>query len=193
MTGACVTNECAVKIGQILGAQYILIGSIAKIGDLFTMNVRIADVENSAIIKTAAHDYSGDITGLLSTGIRELSFLISDASGKPVPGYQRYSSTGRINITSDNEGVNLVLTGKIPKMIGTLPFDLDQLPPGKYKITLSKVGFADRSRTVEVISMKTTKVFLPLRKDCNEAQRVKESPHMCPACLHPNHRPRLNV
>lgn len=166
LTG-CVTTECAVQIGQLLGAQYILLGSVATIGNLFTLNTRIVDVESGSIVNTAAYDYTGDIGGLLSFGMKVLSSRISDSPNTillPFSDYQQYSSYGRIQINSNIEDVRLEITGEIPKLTGTLPFDLDQLPPGNYKITLSKVGFVDVIRTVEVASMKTTNVFLPLKR-----------------------------
>ncbi len=166
LTG-CVTTECAVEIGQLVGARYILLGSVAKIGNLFTMNARIADIETGSIVNTAAHDHTGDIGDLLSAGIQELSILISGtapAPALPSGAYQRYSSTGRLNITSNIDSVNFVLSGDIPKLTGTLPFDLDQLPPGQYNLLLSRDGFVDHKQTIEIISMKTTHVFTPLLK-----------------------------
>ena len=41
----CTETECAVQVGQLLSANKVLIGKISKFGDVFTINVRIVDVE----------------------------------------------------------------------------------------------------------------------------------------------------
>ena len=34
----CVSSECAVEVGAALGAQLIIIGSISKVGSIFSVN-----------------------------------------------------------------------------------------------------------------------------------------------------------
>ena len=37
----CVSSECAVEVGAALGAQLIIIGSISKVGTIFSVNARM--------------------------------------------------------------------------------------------------------------------------------------------------------
>ena len=41
----CVTDECAAEVGQLLGVQFMINGSIGKIGDSFTIDVKMFSVE----------------------------------------------------------------------------------------------------------------------------------------------------
>ena len=47
----CTTNECAVEIGKLLGADKLLLGSIGKTGSLYTINTRIVSVESGKVLK----------------------------------------------------------------------------------------------------------------------------------------------
>lgn len=70
LTG-CITDECAVKVGQLLGAQYTLAGSIGKVGSTWTVNMRIINVESGVIEKTAFYDTKGAIDIMLTEGMEK--------------------------------------------------------------------------------------------------------------------------
>ncbi len=42
--------ETAAKIGKITGSNYVLLGSVVRIGDVFEVGVRVVDVESSKVI-----------------------------------------------------------------------------------------------------------------------------------------------
>lgn len=65
----CSSVECAVEAGQQLGVEYMIYGSIGRIGSMFTMNVQIASVEKGAVVAGTTMDYSGRIEGLLTEGM----------------------------------------------------------------------------------------------------------------------------
>lgn len=68
MTG-CTTNECAVEIGQLLGAQLMLAGSFGKIGTVYTIDMKIIDVETGRVLRTTSYDSEGTINRLLTEGV----------------------------------------------------------------------------------------------------------------------------
>ena len=61
----CVTDECAAQVGQLLGVQFIINGSIGKIGDSFTIDVKMFSVETGATERSSNVTHEGDIEGLL--------------------------------------------------------------------------------------------------------------------------------
>lgn len=73
----CSSNECAVEAGQSLGVQQMIVGSIGKVSDVFTISGRIIDVETGKILKVANYDDQGDLSGLLMKGMRELASALS--------------------------------------------------------------------------------------------------------------------
>ncbi len=65
LSDACNTNECAVKVGQLLGVEQIIAGNIGKIGSTYTIDLRLIDIEKGRILLSKVEDYRGKVDGLL--------------------------------------------------------------------------------------------------------------------------------
>ena len=57
----CVTSECAVEVGNMLGVQQMIGGSIGKVGNIYTVSARVIDVQTGKVLKSANYDHIGDI------------------------------------------------------------------------------------------------------------------------------------
>lgn len=55
----------AIEVGKILAAQHIIIGSVGKIGNLFTINSRLVSVESGYVEAMATTDHEGRLEDLL--------------------------------------------------------------------------------------------------------------------------------
>lgn len=69
----CTSTECAVETGRILGVGRIVAGSLARIGNTWTVTARVIDVETGAIGRTAVVDLSESVDALLTRGMRLLA------------------------------------------------------------------------------------------------------------------------
>jgi TolB-like protein len=70
VSGACTDDACLVEMGQMLGVQVLVAGSIGKLGSMYMINLRSIDVSTAKIIKLVSEDVKGDIedvVGLLRT------------------------------------------------------------------------------------------------------------------------------
>ena len=67
----CTSNECAVQAGKLLGVKYMAVGSIGKIGTLFTLNIRLINVENGVVMKTAVEDCKCSIDRVLTEAVKK--------------------------------------------------------------------------------------------------------------------------
>ncbi|MBL7959560.1 PEGA domain-containing protein [bacterium] len=65
ISDACNTAECAVQVGQLLGVQAMMAGDLGKIGETFTIDLRMVDVATGKILQTQTEDYVGKLDGLL--------------------------------------------------------------------------------------------------------------------------------
>lgn len=74
----CVSDECAVEIGQLIGVQQMVAGSIGKIGNLYTINVRIIDVQSGKVIKTAYEDCGCPIEDVLKLSTSKIVNILID-------------------------------------------------------------------------------------------------------------------
>jgi curli biogenesis system outer membrane secretion channel CsgG len=60
LTG-CTSSECVVQAGRMLGVQKMVAGSLDKLGELYTINLRLINVETGKIDTVASDDYRGPI------------------------------------------------------------------------------------------------------------------------------------
>jgi TolB-like protein len=70
---ACTTNECAVEVGKLIGVQQIVAGNIAKIDNLFTIDIRLIDVETGKVLKTATEDCECELKDVLTNSIKNVA------------------------------------------------------------------------------------------------------------------------
>jgi len=72
----CFTSECMVEVGKLIGAEKIVSGSISKVGNTFSVNARLINVETGEIENSITYDLSGVIDELLISGMRNVSQLL---------------------------------------------------------------------------------------------------------------------
>ncbi len=85
----CTSDECVVEVGQLVGVQQMVGGSIGKVGNVFTLSARIINVESGTILNVTNYDHSGDIGGLLTIGMRDaVRQLLEGKSAKPSQNFE---------------------------------------------------------------------------------------------------------
>lgn len=83
LSDACNTNECAVQVGQLLGVQQMIAGDLGKVGETYTIDLRLIDVETGEIRLTRRRDYRGNVDGLLQK-MEEIAESFAEAAAKKV-------------------------------------------------------------------------------------------------------------
>jgi len=68
MSDYCSAAECAVEAGKLLSVQYIIVGSIGHVGNLYSMNTSLVEVETGKVTSTAVTDYQGAIEDFVKGG-----------------------------------------------------------------------------------------------------------------------------
>jgi TolB-like protein len=64
-SGACTDEGCLVEIGQILGVQKLITGSIGKIGSIYLVNARVIDIKTAKITKSFSEDVKGSLENVV--------------------------------------------------------------------------------------------------------------------------------
>jgi TolB-like protein len=82
----CTTVECAVEIGQLLNVGIIVAGSIGKIEELYSISLRMIDVQSGMIIKTATRDYRGKLSEVLTEVIPDIAVELAGEETKTPAG-----------------------------------------------------------------------------------------------------------
>ena len=76
ISGACTDEACMVEMGQLLGVERLVSGSIGKLGSMFLVNIRAIDVETAKIVGVVSVDIKGgieDVVGHLPGIARKLT------------------------------------------------------------------------------------------------------------------------
>jgi TolB-like protein len=160
----CVSSECAVEVGAALGAKFIIIGSISKVGSLYSVNARFLDVETSEIIRSISHDQMGDIMTLMTRGMKEsaLKLLGQGTSSEPMV------TTGSFTVIALETGITLhnAQTGEYIADAPTItPEVAEDMDPGVYSFLAKKNGYLDQIFKVEVFAgQKSTLTISGLKK-----------------------------
>jgi len=69
----CTDSGCAVEIGQLLNTDYIVIGSVNKFGETWTLDARLIDVALGKGIISAEFSAEGKIDVLLTKGLPSIA------------------------------------------------------------------------------------------------------------------------
>jgi hypothetical protein len=94
-TGACDEASCLAQIGKLLGVQKMVGGSVGKVGNTYTVSLRMVDVETGRIDRTAFRDYQGTIDVLLKAGMREVAWDLTREAAPTVPPSVRHSQAAK--------------------------------------------------------------------------------------------------
>ena len=177
----CTSEECVVEVGQLLGVQKMLAGSISLVGKTYSVEMRIIDVELGRIDNTSTYDIKGEIDHLLTDGMESaLSKLLSIESVIiPEPAFQaenQYASDQsnkdttiliqtalekvrkRMESSEDENDDSPIdkfeIPKELPKSIDDIKETLILIKGGTYKINRFGYGEAENTSQIHEISVK---------------------------------------
>lgn len=61
----CTTDECVAEVGQLLGVQYMISGSINMLGSTFTIDAKMFSIETGANVQTVSKTHKGRVDELI--------------------------------------------------------------------------------------------------------------------------------
>lgn len=91
----CTSDECLVKVGELIGVSEMVGGSVSKFGSMYSISIRLISVESGKILQTAVFDHKGAIEGLLETGIRQVAGQLAFGGENPAGGQTAVSAASR--------------------------------------------------------------------------------------------------
>ena len=74
----CVDITCAVDIGKLIGAKYIVVGSISKLGNIFSLDSRMISVETGESYISATYTVEGKIEKIIKYGMKSLAYQLCE-------------------------------------------------------------------------------------------------------------------
>lgn len=82
---ACSQVECVAEVGKILRVEKMFVGTIGKVGKIFTVNIQLVDVATAQIVQNKSRTTDGSIEELLTDIIPDLAGeMASELAGKKI-------------------------------------------------------------------------------------------------------------
>lgn len=76
-TGACDSESCRIRMGQLLGVDYLVAGEIGKIGQKFVVTIRMLDVGTGAQLFSVDGEHDGTIEETFSSLMPAMAKAVS--------------------------------------------------------------------------------------------------------------------
>ena len=159
-SGVC-DEACAVEIGQLVGAEYLMLGEIIGFADLYQVNIKIINIEKGDVAEKVTDQISGGMRELLN-GMEEASReivrriaagsapqQITQQTGLPTVVQKTY---GTIDITTDPQGANILIDGV---EVGVTPKTIPNLETGTHNLILNYPGYERLQKRIMVEDGKT--------------------------------------
>ncbi len=108
----CISDECAVQVGRLLGVHEMIAGSLARVGQVYTLSVRMINVETGELVSTYSIDCECQIEEILTTRIRFSARLLAGLETPPEP--------IELHIAQNNDQ-NIPVEDPVKKTVETAP------------------------------------------------------------------------
>ena len=155
----CVETECVVEVGQLLGTQKMVAGSVGRVGEVYTISLRSINVETGVLERTAVKDCRCSLEEVLTRSIAQVAAELAGTAVVTTP-LPRSEGVGMLYISSTPLGAQIVLDGRPQREV--TPATLTQLPAGEHIIRLVKENLIAEER-VTVVRDDLVKVSPTLR------------------------------
>lgn len=171
----CIDQECAIEAGQLVAVQKIVTGTVAKLGEIYSLNVKMLDVRTGKIDQNIAEDCDCPIERVLTVTLRRLARKMA---GMKVDSLKNSSikikrGDASLFIKTQPAGAGIYLDGTL--IDGKTPITIENLVAGRKHTVQAKKGNLAASREVALISNQVVRISLSLKKQ-RTALRVTSSP-----------------
>jgi len=96
----CVDLKCAVEVGKLLGAKYMVVGNISKLGNAFSVDSRLISVESGESYVSAKYTLQGNIESLLIDGMTSIAHQLCE-----LPYTAKEKNTQDVTLTNSTSNV----------------------------------------------------------------------------------------
>ncbi|HDQ00467.1 MAG TPA: PEGA domain-containing protein [bacterium] len=161
----CTSNECVVEAGRLLGVDRMIAGSVGKVGTIYTVSLRMIDIETGRIMLTKTEDCNCPIEEVLTTSLKNIALkmagMSSSAEVQPAIRREAVAGQGDFFFKSDPPGARVYVDDQL--LSGTTPLLKEGIPAGTHQIRMEKDVYSG-SQTVFLEPDEFKKVDLALVK-----------------------------
>jgi hypothetical protein len=142
----CTTTECAVEMGRLLNVQKMISGTIGKLGQTYTIDLSLIDVETAEIEKSFFRDFKGEIDGLLDIMQLIANQIASIVGGTGLPA-EAEGKIVTLEINSDPEDATIFINGN---QVGRTPFESKAKEGLSVTVRIEKENYQSWEKTLKI-------------------------------------------
>lgn len=102
-SGACSGTDCAVQVGQLLGIDRMVVGSVGHLGKTFVLVARMVNVGTGEVMKSTTRQAVGEIDQILTTVVPQVASDLLGRTGTGLPPPEiKFSSTPNPDLWTDS-------------------------------------------------------------------------------------------
>lgn len=158
----CNDAACAVEIGRLIAVRKMVIGAVSRVGGIFTVNVRMVDVETGAIETNLSEDCDCGLEEVLTGVLGRMASKMAGTAGKGEGAVVSLDKgDASLFVKSTPEGARVLVDGRI--MDGVTPLTVQGLPAGRHDVRVQR-GDSAASAILTLRSRRIERVRLALRR-----------------------------
>ena len=162
----CSSDECIVEAGRLLAVDRMIAGSLGKIGSIFSISLRMIDIESGCIIFEITEDCNCPIEVVVTTFLRKVVLKTVGLSHENVvePDISDVQVAGRgtFEFKSNPAGARVYIDDELMK--GVTPLSKEGIAAGIHQIGMEKNRYYSSNQTVFLKSNELKQVELTLKK-----------------------------
>ena len=149
----CTDISCFAEIGQALGVQYLVTGSLGKLEDTYVISLRTIDIRKAVVVARAKETFMGPADDLLIAirfGLRRMIGFTPAGVGRLRLGVEPKEAALRLN----GEDIGTALALKLP----------EGLEPGRYRVAAQAEDYFPLERDIYIEPGRLSDVTLMLEE-----------------------------
>lgn len=91
-SGACDGGECAIEVGKLLSVDRLVVGHVAKVGNIYTLSARLVNVETGVTERSVTRNGSTKPETVLT---RAIPMAAKELAGLPTPTDKEIAEKGK--------------------------------------------------------------------------------------------------
>ena len=183
----CTDASCAVEVGQLLNVDEMVVGSVNKLGNLYTIMIRSMNVGTGEVARSASVDcYDYQIEDLMLTAMKHVSLLFAGLDKETVNKLAPLKSVKSLKKDDSDDGFTTINYKGEKKGYGKAEFLLETkgaslkfkdslyergirgvritgIPEGKYPYSVTKKWQRDTDGKISIADDKVSKKSITLK------------------------------
>jgi len=81
-SGSCDGSECAIQVGKLLSVDHMVLGTISKVGSIYTVTARLVDVRTGEVIRSVTKNSKAEVEAILTDAIPQVARDLASSEGR---------------------------------------------------------------------------------------------------------------